>query len=142
MERLLKGGGLAQTQEFLHLPTHSVRLAADQKSLKDSIAQVYEQGGLTPPNFKDALETLGLDPRRAQPLYKLLLDEGRIARIKEDMYFAGSALDALKTRVLDYFAANAELGPQEFRELTGLSRKFAIPLMEYLDKEIDHAHRR
>jgi len=135
VERLLKSDSLAQTQDFLHLPSHSVRLGSDQKSLKDSIAQVYEQGGLTPPNFKDVLETLGLDLKRAQPLYKLLLDEGRITRIKEDMYFASSALTALKTRVQDYFAANTELGPQEFRELTNLSRKFAIPLLEYLDKE-------
>jgi selenocysteine-specific elongation factor len=44
-------------------------------------------------------------------------------------------LEALKSKVLEYFSSNRELGPQEFRELTGLSRKFAIPLLEYLDKE-------
>jgi len=135
VERLLKNTQLAQDQEFLHLPAHSIRLGSDQKNLKDSILHLYEKGGLTPPNFKDVLDGLGLDPKRSEPLYKLLLNEGRIIRIKEDMYFAASALAALKARVQDYFAANRELGPQEFRELTGLSRKFAIPLLEYLDKE-------
>jgi len=96
---------------------------------------VYESGGLTPPNYKDVLEQLGVSPKEAQPVYKLLQDQGVIARIKEDMYFATSALDGLKATVQEYFSTRKELGPQDFRELTGLSRKFAIPLLEYLDKE-------
>jgi len=51
------------------------------------------------------------------------------------MYFSTKSLGDLKTRVKDFFATTPEMGPQEFRELTQLSRKFLIPLMEYLDKE-------
>jgi len=134
-ERLLKSGKLAQEQEHLRLPTHTVSLGTDQKDLRERILGIYEAGGLTPPNLKDVLEELTLTFKEAQPVYKLLQDQGLISRIKEEMYFAASALEGLKARVQEYFSQNAELGPQEFRELTGLSRKFAIPLLEYLDKE-------
>jgi selenocysteine-specific elongation factor len=135
LERLLKTGSLSQEQELLRLPAHKVLLGSDQEDLRSKILGVYQVGGLTPPNFKDVLEEIGLGPKDVQPVYKLLQDQGLLARIKEDMYFSTSALEALKSKVLEYFSSNRELGPQEFRELTGLSRKFAIPLLEYLDKE-------
>ncbi len=134
-ERLIKAGRIAQDQELLRLPGHSVSLATDQADLRQRILDVYAQGGLTPPNYKDVLESLNIAQKDAQPVYKLLMDQGLIARVKEDMYFAVAALDGLKATVAGYFAANRELGPQDFRELTQLSRKFAIPLLEYLDKE-------
>ena len=134
-ERLLKSGKLAQDQELLRLPAHQVLLGSDQEGLRAKILKIYEAGDLTPPNLKDVLDELGLSFKQAQPVYKLLQDQGLLARIKEDMYFSTAALDQLKARVTQYFATNPELGPQEFRELTGLSRKFAIPLLEYLDKE-------
>ncbi|MFP5223077.1 MAG: selenocysteine-specific translation elongation factor [Acidobacteriota bacterium] len=134
-ERLLKSGKLAQEQELLRLPGHSVSLGVDQADLRERIVGVYESGGLTPPNYKDVLEQLGVSVKEAQPVYKLLQDQGLVSRIKEDMYFATSALDGLKATVQEYFSTKKELGPQDFRELTGLSRKFSIPLLEYLDKE-------
>jgi selenocysteine-specific elongation factor len=134
-ERLLKSGHLAQEQELLRLPAHTVLLASDQEDLRAAVLGVYETHGLTPPNLKDVLDGLALDAKRARPVYTLLMDQGRLQRIKEDMYFSTLALDALKARVLEYFKSHADLGPQDFRELTGLTRKFAIPLLEYLDKE-------
>ncbi|WP_243313401.1 selenocysteine-specific translation elongation factor [Fundidesulfovibrio agrisoli] len=134
-ERLIKAGRIAQEQELMRLPEHSVSLGTDQADLRKRLLDVYELGGLTPPNYKDVLELLGVGQKEAQPVYKLLQDQGLISRIKEDMYFAVSALEGLKKTVAAYFAEHKELGPQDFRELTNLTRKFSIPLLEYLDKE-------
>ncbi len=135
VERLLRTGKLAQEQELLRLPGHSVSLATDQAQLRERLLAAYEAGGLTPPNLVDVLGPLGLTFKDAQPVYKHLQDQGLIARIKEDMYFSTNSLETLKGRVVAYFATAKELGPPEFRELTQLSRKFLIPLLEYLDKE-------
>ncbi len=135
VERLLKAGKLAQDQELLKLPAHKVSLGTDQADLRSRILSVYEVGGLAPPNLKDVMDELKLDFKKAQPVYKVLQDENLIERVKEEMYFASSALDALKAKVREYFESNAEMGPPEFREMTGLPRKFLIPLLEYLDKE-------
>jgi len=135
VERLLKAGNLSQDQEFLRLPGHSVSLGTDQADLRARLLALYETGGLTPPNHKDVLETLGVTAKEALPVYKLLSEQNLVRRINEDLYFAVSALDGLKAKVAEYFASHADLGPQDFRELTQLTRKFAIPLLEYLDKE-------
>jgi selenocysteine-specific elongation factor len=135
LERLIKAGAVVQDQELLRQSAHAISISSDQAGLRDMILAVYEEGGLTPPNYKDVLEKFGLTPKAATPVYKLLGDQGLLSRVKEDMYFSAKSLEGLKAKVRGYFAASPELGPTEFRELTGLSRKFLIPLLEYLDKE-------
>jgi selenocysteine-specific elongation factor len=136
LERQLKAGKLATEQDVLRLPTHKVSLASDQAKLRATLLDAYQKGGLTPPNVKDILEPLALTFKEAQPVYKVLLDEGRIVKAQENMYFCAEAIKGLIEKVRAYFAAGAaDMGPTEFRELTGLSRKFLIALLEYLDKE-------
>lgn len=135
LERLLKQGELVVEQEVLRHKDHKVSLAADQKTLRETILQAYLQGGVTPPNLKDVLEPLELSPREAQPVLTLLQKEGALVKIKEEMFYAKEALDTVRGQVVAYLQENEEMGPQEFREITSLSRKFAIPLLEHLDKE-------
>jgi selenocysteine-specific elongation factor len=55
--------------------------------------------------------------------------------VKEEMYFARAPLDAVIERTRTFFADHEEMTPQDFREVSQLSRKYAIPLLEYFDKE-------
>lgn len=135
LEKLLKTGKLAQDQELLRLSAHAVNLGVGQAQLRGAVLKAYEDGGLTPPNVKDVLDPLDVSPKQAQPVFKLLQDEGLIARTKDDLFFSTKSLALLKEMVQGYFATHQDLGPQEFRELTGLSRKYVIALLEYLDKE-------
>ncbi len=136
VERQLRAGSLATDQDVLRLSTHKVSLASDQAKLRATLLAAYQAGGLTPPNVKDILEPLGLTFKEAQPVYKVLMDEGLLVKAQENMYFCAAAIAALTQKVRAYFAAGAtDMGPTEFRELTGLSRKFLIALLEYLDKE-------
>ncbi len=135
VERLIRQNEIVASQEILHLPGHKVSLASDQQKLRDTLCDIYEKGALTPPNLKDVLEPLGLTFKEAASVYRLLQDQGDIVRIKDDMYFASSAVEGLRNKLAAYFAENEELGPQDFKDLAGLSRKFSIPLLEYMDKE-------
>ncbi len=136
VERQLRAGKLATEQDVLRLPGHKVSLASDQAALRATLLAAYRQGGLTPPNVKDILEPLSLTFKEAQPVYKVLQDEGLIVKAQEGMYFCAEAVRGLIEKVRAYYAAGAtDMGPAEFRELTGLSRKFLIALLEYLDKE-------
>jgi selenocysteine-specific elongation factor len=136
VERQLRAGVLATEQDVLRLAGHKVSLASDQATLRATLLDAYRKGGLTPPNVKDILEPLSLTFKEAQPVYKVLMDEGRIVKAQEGMYFCAEAIAALIGKVRAYYAGGAtDMGPAEFRELTGLSRKFLIALLEYLDKE-------
>ena len=121
--------------DILRLPEHSVSLAADQSGLRALMEKTFLEAGLTPPTVKAFLEENGLVQKDAAPMFRLLQEEGVLVKVSEEFYYARVAMDGLIGKVRDFFAVNNELGPQDFRDLTGLSRKFAIPVLEYLDKE-------
>lgn len=135
LEGQLKKGGIASDQEILRLPGHRVSLASDASALREKLLSAYEAGGVTPPNLKDVLDPLNLTFKEAAAVFKVLQDEGALVKVKEEMYFAGSALREVQNKVVAFFATHEDMHPQDFRDVTGLSRKYAIPLLEYFDKE-------
>ncbi|WP_027183999.1 selenocysteine-specific translation elongation factor [Desulfovibrio inopinatus] len=135
VEKGLKSGLIVTEQDVLRLPQHRVSLASDTAKLKATLTDVYTTGELTPPNLKDVLAELDLNFKEAAPVYKLLQDEGIIVKLKEDMYVSAQAIAQLIADVRAYFQTNDEMGPTEFKTIAPVSRKFAIPLMEYLDKQ-------
>ncbi|WP_291319903.1 selenocysteine-specific translation elongation factor [Desulfonatronospira sp.] len=135
LERLVRAEKIVSEQEYYRLPQHKVSLAADQEKLREKITRTYIQAGIQPPTVKKLLEDLGLEMKEAGPVLRLLQDEKELVKINEDFYFSAGAVQELKDKVRGYLEKNEEMGPVEFKEITGLSRKFAIPLMEFMDKE-------
>jgi len=135
LERFLKKGDVVAEQGVLRLKGHKVSLASDQEKVRKVIVGAYEQGGVTPPNLKDVLGPLGMDFKQASPVFRLLQDQGQIVRVKDDMYYHGVALDSIKTKIVGFFEDHQEMSAPDFKELTGLSRKYLIPVLEYFDKE-------
>lgn len=135
LERTLKRGELVADGELFRLPEHKVSLASDQAKLRGIILQAFEQGGLTPPSVKAVLAPMDLEMKDAAPVFRLLQEQGELIKVKEDMFFATSAMDRIKTMIRGFFRNKEEMEPTDFKTVTGLSRKYAIPLLEYLDKE-------
>ena len=121
--------------DILRLPGHVVSLASDQSGLRTLMETAYVQAGFMPPTTKAFLEENGLTAKDVAQMYRLLMEEGVLIKVSEEFYFARAAMDDLIGRVREFFAANQEMGPQDFRDITALTRKFAIPVLEYLDKE-------
>ena len=88
----------------------------------------------------DPADRLRLDRARAQNIFQLLLKEGELVKLAEDLVFHRSALVRLRELVVKYKSRSNRLNVAAFKEITGLSRKYAIPLLEYLDRE--HVTRR
>jgi selenocysteine-specific elongation factor len=65
----------------------------------------------------------------------LLAREGRAAKVKGDIFYAPGALAEIREKLTAYLKEKGEITPPEFREITGLSRKFMIPLLEFFDQE-------
>lgn len=68
-------------------------------------------------------------------MFRLLQDQGVLVRVKDDMYYLTSALSEIKSRILGFFEDKQEMSAPDFKDLTGLSRKYLIPVLEYFDKE-------
>jgi len=135
VERCLKNKNLVTEKEVLRLPEHSISLASDQSRLKTDLLQTYEQAGMQPPNLNTVLEDLHVSKKDALAVMALLIEEGKIVKINDSLYFSSQAIADIKDMIARHFTTNDSLSPTDFKELTGLSRKFSIPLLEYMDRQ-------
>ena len=87
------------------------------------------------PTAREVLSNLRLDRARAEKLLRILLKDNILHKVTEDLIFHQSALRGLREILARRKAHNNRLDVTDFKELTGLSRKYAIPLLEYLDRE-------
>ncbi len=130
LERLARSGRVEIDQDLVRVSGHAISMGKDQAGLAKGILAEYQAGWLTPPNLKDVLEKLAVSAKDAQPVLKFHLEQGALLKIKEDMFFASGAMEEIRKKIGEYFEKNEEMGPAEFRDVTGLSRKYAIPLLE------------
>ncbi len=126
-------GALSVKGDLVSAGGHAIELSPAEAKLKDSLERAYEAGGLTPPTFKEAVAAHGGDERRVTSMLRLLLAEGKVVKATDELYFSGAAIEALKEKLAAHLKSAGDMGAPEFKELTGLTRKFMIPLLEYLD---------
>jgi selenocysteine-specific elongation factor len=130
---LVKSEAVAVTENIIRLSAHKVTLKADQSEIKEKIIKTYREAGLQPPYFKELTETLRLPPGESKNVLMLLVKEGAIIKVKEDLFFHAEVIDALKQRLTDFLKGGGEITTPQFKEMTGASRKYTIPLLEYFD---------
>ena len=135
LEKLLRGGKLVAEGELLRLPEHKVSLADDQQALKQALLDAHKATPLVPPNHTDLFAELGITPKQAQPMFKVLCTEGELVKIKEDLYFLGDVMEDLRAKVRAWFETHEEISPGDFRDITTISRKNGVALLEHFDKE-------
>ncbi len=126
-------------KDLLRLATHRVALSAEEQAAKDHLADVFARAGLQPMSLEDAIAQaapqFGIDQQRAQRFAQMLINSGELVRVAE-LIFHRQALDALRPTLQQYKAQHgAKLDVGAFKDLTGISRKYAIPLLEYLDRQ-------
>ena len=122
-------------KETVRLFGHKVTLADDLNSIRQEILKIYNEAGLTPSSFKDVINNFQDKKTEAQNIIKLLLKEGSLIKINEELIFTREALDNLRKNYKALLVKEGKATPVSFKELTGLSRKYIIPLMEYFDTD-------
>ena len=133
IDALTARGELRTEAETVALARHAVRLSPAEEAARESLLKRAHDAGLagieaSPPGVA------GGDARLVERVVRVLLAEGRLRRVGETVVDAG-ALDGLKREVRRRWPPGTRLDVAGFKELTGLSRKFVIPLLEYLDRE-------
>lgn len=131
--QMIKSDKIVQEENTVRLSTHSVSLGADQADIRKKILKLYKDGELQPPYFRDVPKLLDIDPNHTKDVMLLLVEEGRIIKTKDDLYFHIDTITKLKDRLVGFLKANEEITTPQFKEMTGVSRKYVIPLIEYFD---------
>lgn len=119
--------------ELVRLTGHRPELKSDEKEALAAIESAFETAGLAVPSTSEVLAKSGIEPARARLLLQMLLRRKRLVRIGDDLIFHVRALDALRRLLAQH--KGERFSVPVFKEWTGVSRKYAIPLLEYLDRE-------
>ena len=126
---------LQVASELVHLSGRGVVMKDDEAESKKIIEQAFASTGLKVPSLKEVLAGLKVDKIRAQKIVTLLLRDRVLIKISEDLVFYASTLEDLRQKIAALKATTPKIDVARFKDLTGVSRKYAIPLLEYLDRE-------
>ncbi len=134
-------GKLELAGDLLKRAGRAIDLQPAEVAAKAQIEREFAAAGLAAPAVDQVLAKLAVDPRRAEKLLQLLLREKVLVRISRELVFHNEAVMQLRKRLEEFKRTRgAQLPVGEFKTLAGISRKYAIPLLEYLDRE--HVTRR
>ncbi len=127
-------GHIVIEQENIRRVNHSVNLKGKLGDLRENIAGIYLESKLTPPSTKEIMERFSDRKTETVNVLNVMFNEGILIKINEDIYYHKQFIDTLRKDYKEFLLKNRESTPATFRDMTGLSRKYIIPLMEYFDK--------
>jgi len=126
-------GEIVAEGDTVRLRSHTLVLNEDERQARAAIERTFQQAGLAAPAVAQVLAKSGVEPARARSLLQILLREKRLVRISDELVVHQSAIEDLRRMLEERKPARFNVGT--FKEWTGVSRKYAIPLLEFLDRE-------
>ncbi len=132
---LEKEGKAVAERDLVNLPGRKSGVAAEQIDLQAGVAKTLYSGGMEPPTIKEFCDALSCKEKEVLEHLNFLVREGKAVKVKSDIFYAAEPFAAIREKLVAHLRKTGEITPPEFRELTGLSRKFMIPLLEYFDSE-------
>jgi selenocysteine-specific elongation factor len=126
---------LAQSGEVIQRAGRAIALNPEEAQAREQIEEAFAKAGLAAPAAKEVLSKVAVETARAQKILLLLLREQLLIKVAEDLILHRASLEELRGRIADYKRHKGErISVPAFKELAGVSRKYAIPLLEYLDR--------
>jgi selenocysteine-specific elongation factor len=132
---LEKEEALVSEKEVVRLREHTRELSGADSHLRDRLEKIYQDAGLAAPSLNEALERAGVAAQQGRKILQLLIEAGMLVKVHGEMFFHRAVLEDLTQKVRAHGAKQREIDVATFKELTGISRKYAIPLLEYLDRQ-------
>jgi len=134
LQALSAQGKVDAQGETVMLAGRALRLTPEEAEARNQISRAFEQAGLAVPGAAEVLATLRVDRSRAEKILQILLKERVLVRVAEGLIFHRAALEKLQETLRQRKAQSDRINVAAFKEMTGLSRKYVIPLLEYLDR--------
>jgi len=130
----LDAEGLVKVErDKVRLATHEVRLSDDQRKVVDRLEGDFRAAAAAPPSPEEALSRAGVAGDEEHELFQILVQGQKLVRVKESLFFHAEALEAIQAKLVALLRERKEIGPGDIKDLLGISRKYAIPLLEYFD---------
>jgi selenocysteine-specific elongation factor len=134
LERLISRGAVTADRWTVALKGHEPKLSQAERRFKLAVREALEAGGFSPPDMAELKALAAAQAKVLPELLAILVDEGEVVELARDLYLASSAEHELRHRVTERLADGSSLTMSELRDLLGTTRKFAVPIAEYLDR--------
>jgi selenocysteine-specific elongation factor len=135
LDLLVREKNIEAAGDLVRLPGHGVVMKDEEAESKKKIEEAFAAAGLKVPALHEVIAGLKVDKSRAQKIVTLLLRDKILVKVSDELVFHRSALEQLRRLVAAQRAKSPKMDVAMFKQLTGVSRKYAIPLLEYLDRE-------
>ncbi len=136
VSELVRRNKIAVQGELVKKPGSEITFTPEEAKAKEQITQAFLKAGLAVPSVQEVLSQLAIEGRRAEKILQILLRENALVRVSPDLIFHAETLQTLGTLLQNYKKSKGErIGVPSFKDLTGITRKYAIPLLEYLDRQ-------
>lgn len=137
MTQFERDGAFVSDKEIVRSREHSRELSSEDTQAKEKLEAAFQKAGVAPPSLSDAFSAAGLDTSRGRKILQLLTDSGALVKVHGDMLFHRGALDELTKKLRGYASKTSDhsIDVGSFKELAGISRKYAIPLLEHFDRQ-------
>ncbi|MBA3334641.1 MAG: selenocysteine-specific translation elongation factor [Acidobacteria bacterium] len=138
---LEKEGKITVEKDFVKSRFYLHELTSEEEEIRSRLRQIYASAKLEVPTLETALAEASrggkFDKERARKIFRLLINSGEVLKISEEFYFSKKAIDELIENVKNFAAKTSDrlMDVTQFKEIAGVSRKYAIPILEYFDRE-------
>ncbi len=140
LNQLETGGALVAEKDIVRARQHKRELSDADTQLRERLESAYRDAALSAPSMSEAFTKAGIGAAaqtHGRKILQLLIDSGALVRVSGEMFFHRSALDDLTRKLREHAARKSDrsIDVPAFKELAGISRKYAIPLLEYFDRQ-------
>jgi selenocysteine-specific elongation factor len=120
-------------RDKVRLYEHQIRFRPEEEAIKAKLEEAYLRAGFQPPGQGAALQEAGGDRKVALAVFHRLIDDRILIKVGDDLYLHREAYERAKALLLEHFKAHPTLSVTAFKDLLGISRKYAIPYLEHFD---------
>lgn len=135
LSSLIERGIIESEGDIIKVAGRKAIVPDKEKADLEIIEKAILEGGRTPPTTAQLAEMLGRDKKEILRLLKFLVEQGKMKRVSEELFFGQKTVEEIKSLTVAYLREHGEITPVEFKSITGTSRKFSVPLLEYFDRE-------
>lgn len=133
INQAINEGILAQEGTGLKLAEHKIKFDSPSVKILQKLQNKIDKGGMTPPFIKELVEEFNWDIKKVQPLLNYLCETGEFIKIQEGVYYKREKFTKIEESIRAWFGTHNELDVGDIKTLLGISRKYAIPILEFLD---------
>jgi len=133
LKQMEVNGTITIEQNDIRLTSHSVFLKDDMSELRAKVINIYSIAKLSPPTAKELALQFSSTKIELKSVFTMLVAEKILLKVNEELFFDATTIDTLRNDYTNVLIEKGKATLLDFKELTGLPRKFIIPLMEYFD---------